>query len=292
MPRTKTMGRAANGNGSIRKKTVTRNGKGYTFWEARATIGYDPGTGKQLQKSITGKTQKEAYQEPARLTVGEWLDIWTEDYMGDKKYSTVKTYKAQIETHIKPGLGAVKLSQLAPHMIQKFYNDLLSGGQSVPKRDKAGKIVKKNGKTVYESAPMSAKTVRNVHGVLTKALSTAVSIGYLRGNPADRVTLPRVERKELQPLTDEQVKEFLRVSALDPCGTVLKVILFTGLRESEAIGLTWDCVDFQVERPDRTTSAGRGPLAGLAESGGPQYRAGIHHAGGQRHFSYFYPVSL
>ena len=85
---------------------------------------------------------------------------------------------------------------------------------------------------------MSAKTVRNVHGVLTKALSTAVSIGYLRMNPAERVTLPRVERKELQPLTDNQVKEFLRVSALDPCGTVLKVILFTALRESEALGLT------------------------------------------------------
>lgn len=65
-------------------------------------------------------------------------------------------------------------------------------------------------------------------------------------NPAERVTLPQVERKELQPLTDKQVKEFLRVSALAPCGTVLKVILFTGLRESEAIGLTWDCVDFDA----------------------------------------------
>ena len=261
MPRKKTMGRAANGNGTIRKKTVTKNGTEYTYWEARCTVGYDPGTGKQLQKSITGKTQKEAaqklkqmsldvdngtYQEPSKMTVGEWLDIWAGDYMGDKKYSTVKTYKAQIETHIKPGLGAVKLSQLAPHMIQKFYNDLLAGGQSVPKRDKAGKVVKKNGKTVYESAPMSAKTVRNVHGVLTKALSTAFSIGYLRMNPAERVTLPRVERKELQPLTDNQVKEFLRVSALDPCGTVLKVILFTALRESEALGLTWDCIDFQA----------------------------------------------
>lgn len=261
MPRKKTMGRVANGSGTIRKKTVTKNGTEYTYWEARCTVRYDPGTGKQRQKSITGKTQKEVaqklkqmsldvdngtYQEPSKMTVGEWLDIWAEEYMGDKKYSTVKTYKAQIETHIKPGLGAVKLSQLVPHMVQKFYNGLLAGGQSVPKRDKAGKIIKKNGKTVYESAPMSAKTVRNVHGVLTKALSTAVSIGYMRMNPAERVTLPRVERKELHPLTDEQVKEFLRVSALDSCGTILTVILFTGLRESEAIGLTWDCVDFQA----------------------------------------------
>ena len=253
-------GRNANGMGSLKKKTVIKNGKQYEYWEGLATIGYDPGTGKQIQKSITGKTQKEVrqklskimtevdegiYQPPSKLTLAEWLDIWTDEYMGDKKYLTVKTYKTQIESHIKPGLGAVKLSQLVPHMIQKFYNDLLSGGQSIPKRDKSGKIVKRNGTTVYECAPLSAKTVRNIHGVLMKALSTAVSIEYLRSNPAERVTLPRVEKMEIHPLTDEQVKDFLRVSSSDNCGMILTVILFTGLRESEAIGLTWDCVDFK-----------------------------------------------
>lgn len=50
---------------------------------------------------------------------------------------------------------------------------------------------------------------------------------------------------EIHPLTDEQIKDFLRVSASDDCGVILTVILFTGLRESEAIGLTWDCVDFK-----------------------------------------------
>lgn len=37
---------AKSASGNIRKKTVTRNGKEYTFWEARITTGYDPGTGK------------------------------------------------------------------------------------------------------------------------------------------------------------------------------------------------------------------------------------------------------
>ena len=49
----------AKGAGTIRKKTVTRNGKEYTYWEARVTTGRDPGTGKQIQRSFTGKTQKE-----------------------------------------------------------------------------------------------------------------------------------------------------------------------------------------------------------------------------------------
>ena len=60
--------RAASGTGTIRKKTVKRGGKEYTYWEARYTEGYDPGTGKQIQRSITGKTQKEVAQKLRELT--------------------------------------------------------------------------------------------------------------------------------------------------------------------------------------------------------------------------------
>lgn len=60
------------------------------------------------------------------------------------------------------------------------------------------------------------------------------------------VTLPKVVKKEINPLTDEQVRDFLQVSIGDEYEILLKVILFTGLRESEAIGLTWDCVDFKA----------------------------------------------
>lgn len=45
--------------GSIRKKEKVINGKAYTYYEARYTVGIDPGTGKQIQKSISGKTQRE-----------------------------------------------------------------------------------------------------------------------------------------------------------------------------------------------------------------------------------------
>ena len=253
MPR-KSNTRAAQGAGSIRQRPDGT-------WEARFVAGHDPGTGKPVRKSVYGKTQKEVrqklaqaiaavdnsdYFEPSKMTLSQWLDVWTAEYMGDKRYSTKKTYTANIETHIKPALGAVKLSQLVPHLIQRFYNELLTSGCKVPKRDKAGKLVKKDGKVVYEPAPMSAKTVRNIHGTLTKALSTAVDIGYLRMNPADRVTLPKVEKRELAPLTDEQVKAFLQAASNDELEIILKVILFTGLRESEALGLTWDCVDFKA----------------------------------------------
>ena len=91
--------RSAQGSGTIRKKTVSRNGKDYTFWEARATIGRDPGTGKQIQRSFSGKTQKEVrekmqaaiaelnngtYLEPLKMTVGEWLDIWVAESLATR----------------------------------------------------------------------------------------------------------------------------------------------------------------------------------------------------------------
>lgn len=255
------MARAAQGSGTIRKKTVTRSGKQYTYWEARVTTGRDPGTGKQIQRSITGKTQKEVrekmqaaavainegeYFELSKMTLARWVEIWLTEYIGDKKYATVKHYKAQCKTHIVPALGAVKLSDLTAPQIQSFYNGLLKNGSRKPKKDKDGKIIKKKGKTVFEPAPMSAKSVRNVHGILTKCLSTAVQVGYLKSNPASLVTLPKVEKKEIHPLTDEQVKDFLRVSVGDEYEILLQMILFTGLRESEAIGLTWDCVDFKA----------------------------------------------
>ena len=119
MPRgnnTKTA-KGVSGAGTIRRKTVKRNGKEYTYWEARFTTGFDPGTGKQIQKSVSGKTQADVarklreatvevdrglYIEPAKLTVAEWLDIWTEEYLSNVKPRTVQKYKYDVQMHIKP----------------------------------------------------------------------------------------------------------------------------------------------------------------------------------------------
>ena len=277
MPR-KENTRAASGAGSIRQRPDGR-------WEARVTVGNDPGTGKPIRRSIYGNTQKEVltamrdaqkaiddglYIEPTRLTLAQWLDIWQSDYLLSQKYGTVKTYKTQIATHIKPALGAVKLTKLTPHIIQGFYNDLLANGRIVPKRDKQGKIIKKDGVAVTETAPLNAKTVRNVHGVLTKALSQAVKVGYIARNPCDMVDLPRVEKAQIMPLTDEQVKSYLAAADADnDYGDILKVILFTGLREAEALGLTWDCIDFKKGTLKICKQLQKRP----AEAGGFQFAA-------------------
>lgn len=250
-----TKARRAKGTGSIRKRTVTRNGKTYNYWEATVTIGYDTGTGQQLRKTFTGASQKEVrekmqaasvsvqngdYFEPEKITLSQWLDLWLKEYTGDKKYLTVKHYTAQVETHIKPALGAVKLGKLTTPQIQSFYNELGRTGHKVEQKDK------KTGKTVVTFEPLATKSVRNIHGVLTKALNTAVDVGYIKTNPADRVTLPRVEKKEINPLDDVQVAAFYKAAANDDYCYLLRLIPFTGLREAEAMGLTWDCVDYNA----------------------------------------------
>lgn len=226
------------GTGTIRKKTVTRSGKPYTYWEARYTAGYDPGTGKQIQRSVTGKTQKEVaqklkaataaidegtYTAPSKMTVAQWLDIWTAEYLGAVKPSTVTSYKATVNTHLKPGLGAIQLEALTAHTIQGLYNRL--GGNNTG------------------SKALSPKTVKNIHGVLHKALHQAVANGYIRFNPADPCVLPKVRKKEISPLDEDQIAAFLKAIKGNKCESLFLTTLFTGMREGEVCGLLWDCVD-------------------------------------------------
>lgn len=165
------------------------------------------------------------YKEPSKMTVGEWLDAWTAGYLGDIRPRTVESYHCQIRNHIRPSLGAVKLEALTPHMIQMFYNRLSEG-----KGDKPG---------------LSPKSVKIVHGVLHKALGQAVINGYLRSNPSDACTLPRKERKEIKPMDDQDIGRFVDALKGEEFELLYLVTLFTGMRQGEVLGLTWDCVDFE-----------------------------------------------
>lgn len=233
--------RAAQGSGTIRKKTVIRNAKEYTYWEARYTEGIDPGTGKQIQRSITGKTQKEVAQKlkavttsidsgtyvaPSKMTVGQWLDIWSAEYLGGVKPKTVESYKCQIKNHIKPALNVIKLDALTTPMIQSLYNNLYRS--------------KEDG-----GVGLSAKSVGIVHGVLHKALQQAVFVGYIRFNPADACELPRVERKEITPLDSDAIAAFIKAVHGHKFEAVYLTMLFTGMRRGEICGLKWDCVDLE-----------------------------------------------
>ena len=220
--------KGAKGGGTIRQRPDGR-------WEARYTLGIDPGTGKQIQKSVYGKTQKEVaqnlrqitaeidaktYVAPCKLSVAEWMAVWAQDYLVGIKASTAYLYKRTIELYIEPHLDHIRLDALNAHTVQHFYNEL-------------AKPLKP------DAAPLSAKTIKNIHGVLHKALKQAVLIGYLRTNPSETCILPRIIRKEMHPLEEDQVAVFLRKVQGHPHEYLYKIALFTGLREGEVLGLGW-----------------------------------------------------
>jgi len=218
--------RNAQGGGSIRQR---KDGT----WEARYTTGRNPSTGKQMQKSIYGKTQNEVrkklaqatvaidegiYVEPSRLTVGAWLDIWLSEYVNNSvKLSTLHTYTRTCEIYIKPKVAAVKLSALTSPTVQNLINELDT---------------------------LSPKTVKNIHGILHKALNQAIKLGYIRTNPADACTLPRYVMKDIKPLDNDQISAFLNAIRGHEHETLYLVTLFTGMRQSEVLGLRLQCIDF------------------------------------------------
>ena len=228
MPNKKTT-KNAKGSGTIRKRSDGR-------WEGRYTLGRDPVTGKQKQKSVYGKTQQEVrkklsqitveidegiYVEPTSMKVGAWLDIWLQDYTGNVKPATRSAYEEHVRVHIKPYVGDVKLTRLAPHMVQAMYNTLLNDRHLAP------------------------KSIQNIHGAFHKALEQAKMLGYLRINPLDAVVIPRAEKKQITTVTDDAMTVFLQAIQGDPYELVLFVTAFTGMRQGEVLGLTWDCVDFE-----------------------------------------------
>lgn len=129
-------------------------------------------------------------------------------------------------TSISSLFGAVKLETLTPLQVQELYNRLQTP-------DKEG------------VRPLSAKTIRNVHGVFHKALEQAVQAGYIRANPASASKPPKAAKPEIRPLDTDQVSAFLKAIQGHPHEYLYQITIFTGLRQGEVLGLTWDCLNME-----------------------------------------------
>ena len=232
----------ANGEGSIRKRKDGR-------WEGRYTAGHDPETGKAIYKNVLGKTQAEVKEKlkqaigetqalditkVGKYTVGEWMEVWFQDYAKIKvRPSSHQTYQGYIHNHIRPNIGDIPLEKLTSLDLQKFYKKLLTQGR-VNRVEARG-----------QPKGLSAKTVRNIHQILSSALKLAQEQRLIRTNPAEGCALPRVEHQEMKTLTTVQLASFFREARESGVFELYYLELATGLRRGELLGLKWEDVDLQ-----------------------------------------------
>ena len=232
----------ANGEGSIRKRSDGR-------WEGRYTAGRNPTTGKPIYKNVLGKTQAEVKEKlkialaecekidvykSAQYTVGEWMDVWFENYAAIKvRPSSHQTYKGYIEHHIKPHIGCIPLNKLTTLDLQKLYKKLM----------KAGRVERIESKK--QPKGLSAKTVRNLNQIISSAMDMAIEQKLISVNPTNKCALPKVEHHEMNTLTQDQLAAFLAEARRSGVYEMYYTELATGLRRGELLGLKLGDIDFK-----------------------------------------------
>ena len=220
------------GAGTIRHRKDGR-------WEARYTAGIDPKTGKHIRRSIFGKTQAEVrkklteairgldtgtYQAPSQITVFSWFDTWLNTFVAPTvKPYTLVTYRGVIRNHIVPYLGNMKLQDVRGVQIQTLYNAMMKKG-------------------------LSPKTIHNVAAVAHKAFSVAVKQKLIFANPCNDAELPKTTTREINPLSENEISQFLQAIERDQFQNAFALCLFAGLREGECLGLSWKNIDFNHQR--------------------------------------------
>ena len=233
--------RRANGEGSLRKRKDGR-------WEGRYTAGYDSDTGKRIIKNVLGKTQaevreklKQAVETAAQLdvahmddyTVRAWLLNWYHLYAKPNvRVSTAEYYRRNIELHVNPRIGSIKLNKLTGRDLQKLYKDLQENG-----RQRKEQKLKQPG--------LSNSTVRGIHLMLHNALERAVKERLIQRNPTADCIAPKIEKKEMKILRAENMKAYLDEAEHRGVLPMFYLELVSGLRKGELIALLWSDLDIE-----------------------------------------------
>ena len=222
--------------------TITKRGDTFRI---KVSLGYDT-EHKQIVKSTTfkppqGVTSKKAeklaqqfaydfenkckdYTElNENMRSSELADWYFENYASiDLKPSTAYTYKGQYNNHIKPVIGNMKLKDI-----------------TTPKLTR-----------IMKSLTLNPQTVKKVYVVIQSIFRRGAEQGFIRDTPCRNVILPkRKKSRKNKALKEDKLKRFMEYLESKPWDEdfkrIIKVLLYTGMRSGECLGLAWEDIDFE-----------------------------------------------
>lgn len=219
---------------------VVKRGKTYSYV---VPVGRDPRTGRKRQKWVGGFRTKKACEDAlgealgrvqagtfspdvGRTTVKQYATDWLAAVEPTIRPSTFSSYRSVMENYVVPRLGPVRLSALTPAQLGRFYAELGASG----------------GKT---GGPLSPTTVRYAHTVLGKALQDAVGWGLLARNVVRAAKPPRKASTDMKVWSPQDARRFLELVKADRLYALWFLLLTTGMRRGEAVGLRWGDLDLE-----------------------------------------------
>lgn len=191
---------------------------------------------KKRKAQIEFQQSTGTFIAPSAKTVKELLDDYVSIYgINNWAPSTYEGHKGIIDNYIVPIIGDVKLDDVTPRMMDKYYQSLLT----VKAKPRA--YAKQKDEFI------SARQIKEIHKILRSAFNQAVKWELMPRNPVANATLPKCEEHPREMWTAETLFHALEVCDDDLLKLAINLAFSASLRMGEMLGLTWDCVDVSPE---------------------------------------------
>lgn len=184
---------------------------------------------KALRERLVAIDRQE-YVAPSGQTFDDYAQGWLQRAQTRLKPSTFASYSRNLRTHVSPTLGRLPLQRIDSLCLDDLFQKLLADGR----KDDVG-------------GGLSPTTVRYIGTIIGAVLADAAKRGVILRNPMDSATPPRPkQRGEHTVWSQDQVRQFLSSTREDRLYPLWRLLLFTGLRRGEALGLLWDSFDLDA----------------------------------------------
>ena len=158
---------------------------------------------------------------PTETTVDQWFEFWIENIVGDLAPNTLRNYRERYQRNIQPVIGHMKIANVKPMHCKKVF--------------------------IQMDAHYAGSTIRQAYITMGTMFKAAKMNDLIIKHPMDgvRFTKPVRATDDIKFLTREEQLKFLQAASYSHNYNQYALILETGLRTGEMIGLTWDAIDFE-----------------------------------------------